>query len=187
MKSGLQYHFEWDAAKAQSNRRKHGIAFEDAMTVFLDPLAVTRDDDEHAESEERWITVGQTDGGMLTVLAHTYHETAEDEASLRVISARRATPRERREYESGEYSIREPCVMTDEHDMKDEYDFSNGERGKFYRQGAIFSFPVYLDAEILAFFRARAKEQGVELELLLNEALQREITSTQARKGLATK
>ncbi|TLY57314.1 MAG: hypothetical protein E6K52_14735 [Gammaproteobacteria bacterium] len=71
--------------------------------------------------------------------------------------------------------------------MKDEYDFSNGERGKFYRQGAIFSFPVYLDAEILAFFRARAKEQGVELELLLNEALQREITSTQARKGLATK
>src|SRR5437870_11444020 len=101
--------------------------------------------------------------------------------------ARRATPRERREYESGEYSIREPCVMTDEHEMKDEYDFSNGERGKFYREGAIFTFPVYLDAEILAVFRAQAKKQGVELELLLNEALKRELTGTQARKGLATK
>jgi len=63
------------------------------MTVFLDPLAVTRGDDEQAESEERWITVAQTDDGMLTVVAHTYHETEDTEASVRIISARRATPR----------------------------------------------------------------------------------------------
>ena len=95
------FEFEWDRAKAANNRRKHGIEFEDARTVFWDPLRRTIADEEHSQFEQRWITMGRTPDGKLLVVCHTDRETDEGRDSVRLISARSATPGERRQYESG--------------------------------------------------------------------------------------
>lgn len=96
----FEYRFEWDPAKASNNRRKHRITFETAATVLDDPLAVSIPDDEHSGDEQRWVTLGCAYNGALLVIAHTYHETDANSACVRIISARRATSRERRQYES---------------------------------------------------------------------------------------
>ncbi len=95
----FDFHFEWDAAKAVSNRHKHGISFEQAATVFIDPLMLSIPDMEHSESEERWITLGQSEDDKLLVVIHTYHE-AGDSTTVRLISARPATKAEQRQYEA---------------------------------------------------------------------------------------
>jgi len=86
--------FEWDARKAGANFRKHGISFREAATVFGDPLAWTFPDPDHSASEERLITIGISQLGNRVVVAHTHRGGA-----VRIISARRATRRERRFYE----------------------------------------------------------------------------------------
>ena len=85
--------FEWDREKARANRRKHRVSFEDALTVFLDPLAATFDDPEHSHDEHRMLTVGFSSDGRLLVVCHT-----ERGGVLRLIGARRATPRERKRH-----------------------------------------------------------------------------------------
>ena len=90
--------FEWDAAKAQSNLAKHGIALEQAATVLTDPLALTVFDAEHSTDEERWFTLGMSQEGKLLALSHTFVTTAPDQARVRLISAREATRNERRQY-----------------------------------------------------------------------------------------
>lgn len=95
------YRFAWDFAKAAANRRKHGVSFELAATVFRDPLALSRYDEEHSESEERWLTLGQVENGELLVVSHTFEELSAQEARVRIISARAATAHERQQYESG--------------------------------------------------------------------------------------
>ena len=101
MEHVTDYEFEWDDAKASLNRTKHGVAFLDAMTVFSDPLAMSRYDDGHSETEDRWVTLGQASNGELLVVAHTFSETGPTSALVRVISARPATRRERDKYEEG--------------------------------------------------------------------------------------
>lgn len=96
----FEYRFDWNPVKAQNNRRKHRITFEMAATVFNDPLAVSIQDEEHSDNEERWVTLGRARNGILLVIAHTYHETGVNTADVRIISARRAAKRERRQYES---------------------------------------------------------------------------------------
>lgn len=96
----FDFRFEWDATKAASNGRKHGVTFQQAATVFLDPLAVSIRDEAHSEGEARWVTVGQTENGALVVVIHTYHEIEPGAANVRIISARRATRSERRNYET---------------------------------------------------------------------------------------
>jgi len=100
MNRQFDYHFEWDPAKAVRNRRKHGVGFELAATVLQDPLALSRFDEEHSETEERWVTLGQADNGKLLVVVHTYQEIDQHNAAVRIISARAATKREQRDYES---------------------------------------------------------------------------------------
>lgn len=100
MSGRFDYHFEWDPAKAAGNRSKHGVGFELAATVFRDPLALSRFDDEHSETEERWITLGQADNGRLLVVVHTFQELDQHNAAVRMISARPATRHEQRQYES---------------------------------------------------------------------------------------
>ena len=97
----FEYCFDWDPAKAQGNRGKHGITFEQAATVFNDPLAVSIPDDDHSETEERWVTLGRARNVTLLVISHTYHEAGINAASVRIISARRAAKHERRQYELG--------------------------------------------------------------------------------------
>lgn len=100
MAGSFEFHFEWDSAKAFSNQRKHGISFDLAATVFRDPLMVSIPDQEHSESEERWITLGQAVNDKLLVVVHTYHEISTNAATVRIISARPATKHEQRQYEA---------------------------------------------------------------------------------------
>ena len=95
------YRFAWDQPKANANRRKHGVSFELAATVFRDPLALSRYDEEHSEAEERWLTLGQVENGQLLVVCHTFEELSAQEARVRLISAREATAHERQQYERG--------------------------------------------------------------------------------------
>jgi len=95
----MEYDFEWDANKARTNFRKHRISFIQATSVFKDPLAVSIIDDEHSETEVRWITLGQTDNDQLLVVMHTFQETDDNMVMVRIISARRATTLEQRQYE----------------------------------------------------------------------------------------
>ncbi len=95
------YRFDWDANKALANWHKHAVSFELAATVLRDPLALSRYDVEHSEAEERWITLGLAETGQLLVVVHTVEENSEQEARVRIISARFATAHERRQYEGG--------------------------------------------------------------------------------------
>jgi len=95
-----QYNFEWDPAKAKANLRKHGLSFEQGVTVFRDPNAVSIFDQDHDEEEDRWITLGLSEQGSIVVVVHTFRETGGDELTIRVISVRRATRKERNHYEA---------------------------------------------------------------------------------------
>jgi len=87
--------FEWDTEKAISNFAKHGVSFEEAITVFGDPLAATVVDPPHSDDDERWWTIGVSSQERLIVVWHT-----DRGESVRLIGARPATPSERRKYES---------------------------------------------------------------------------------------
>lgn len=93
------FEFDWDPAKARSNARKHHVSFQEAMAVFEDPLALTIFDEGHSEGEERWVTLGAIGNGRLIVVVHTYAEIEDERAAIRIISARRATKREARQYQ----------------------------------------------------------------------------------------
>jgi len=95
------YAFEWDPEKARTNIADHAVAFELAATVFRDPLQLSVYDEDHSESEERWVTLGQAENGKLLVVVHTFEETDATSAKVRIISARDATKRERQDYEDG--------------------------------------------------------------------------------------
>ena len=94
---GLQ--FEWDPNKAASNLRWHKVSFEEAATVFQDRLSVTVPDPDHSIEEDRWIIVGMSHRFRLLIVSHT-----ERGNRIRIISARELTPRERKEYEEGNWS-----------------------------------------------------------------------------------
>ena len=93
----MRIDYEWDPAKAASNSVKHGVAFEQAMAVFRDPLARSMLDRNHGE-EERWVTLGNAGEGRLLVVVHTWTDMESDRAVVRIISARRASPKEARQY-----------------------------------------------------------------------------------------
>ena len=95
----MRYHFQWDPEKNRANRRKHGLDFRRATGVFRDPFAVSIFDNEHSASEDRWITIGASSSGPVLVVAHTFEQEDAERAEIRVISARRATRRELRQYE----------------------------------------------------------------------------------------
>ena len=87
--------FEWDENKNQINQRKHGISFEEALTVFYDEEALVKDDPEHSEEEERFVILGFSSKANLLVVCHCFRAS---ETVIRIISARRATKTESRYY-----------------------------------------------------------------------------------------
>jgi uncharacterized protein len=87
--------FEWDDAKAASNLAKHGVSFEEARTVFEDAFAITIDDTEHSDFEDRHVTIGLSLISRVLLVIH-----ADRRERIRIISARKATPAERKQYES---------------------------------------------------------------------------------------
>jgi uncharacterized protein len=86
--------FEWDPAKAKSNLDKHGVSFEFACGVFADPFAIERFDDQRTGDEDRYIIIGSADGVIVLLVVYTDRENV-----TQIISARRATRRERNDYE----------------------------------------------------------------------------------------
>ncbi len=93
--------FEWDEAKNLSNRRKHSVSFEEAAQVFRNPLYLSWKE-RVQDGEERWQACGEVEGLSLLIVAHTIREEIKDGNEIevvRIISARRAEPRERRRYE----------------------------------------------------------------------------------------
>jgi uncharacterized DUF497 family protein len=88
--------FEWNALKAAANLRKHGVSFDEAASVFFDPLSATGDDPDHSLDERRSVTFGMSSSGRLLVVAHAQHDDA-----IRIITARHATRAERKLYEKG--------------------------------------------------------------------------------------
>jgi uncharacterized DUF497 family protein len=91
--------FEWDAAIAAANLGKLGVAFEDPVLVWTDPMHLVRFD-RHEGGEERWRAVGMAGGIVLLLVVHTYPDDANDR--VRIVSARRATAAERRAYQNGD-------------------------------------------------------------------------------------
>lgn len=94
----MKTRFEWDPAKAESNLRKHHISFETATRIFADPFAVVKQD-RIENGECRWQTLGLVDGYLLLLVAHTIRDDEDGTEVIRIISARRAEPKERKRYE----------------------------------------------------------------------------------------
>ncbi len=90
--------FEWDAAKAASNLSKHKVSFETATRAFADPFLLTQQD-RIENGEQRWQSIGMVDGQLVLLVAHTFGEDDDGTEVLRIISARRADPKERKRYE----------------------------------------------------------------------------------------
>jgi len=91
--------FEWDPEKARSNRKKHGVSFEEAATAFLDPDGLDGEDLEHSEVEERRLRLAKSRLGRVLLVAYTIRRTNDEEETTRIISARRASRKERKRYE----------------------------------------------------------------------------------------
>ena len=88
--------FEWDSEKAEANRKKHRMTFEEALTVFADPLSLTIQDPDHSTGELRFANIGRSAGGHTLVVIHV-----ERGENIRIISARKASRQERQTYEEG--------------------------------------------------------------------------------------
>lgn len=97
----MRYDFDWDIGKAKSNFHKHKISFERATTIFRDPNLLSIPDDEHSDFEERWITIGLDENGILLVLSHKFEHLSPTVCKIRIISARKATNSEKEQYEKG--------------------------------------------------------------------------------------
>lgn len=92
----MGYEFEWDEAKARTNQRDHGVSFDEALSVFGDPLSILRQDPDHSYGEQRYLVLGMSDNQRLLVVGHM-----ERPPRTRIINARRATRQERIQYEEG--------------------------------------------------------------------------------------
>ena len=94
----VNYNFEWDPIKAKSNLDKHSVNFEEATTVFKDPMALSIYDEEHSKEEDRWITIGISNTGRLLVVCHTFQKNDENNVAIRIFSGRKAIKKETRQY-----------------------------------------------------------------------------------------
>ncbi len=132
--------FEWDARKARANLRKHRFGFEEAVTVFADPLSATVDDSLHPGSESRYMIVGCSENQRVLVVVHTDRGDR-----IRLVSARLA-------HGANEKSMKTRGPTTRVAEMKKEYDFSRGIRGKYIARIAAGRRIVVLDPDVARFF-----------------------------------
>jgi uncharacterized protein len=94
----VRYEFDWDPVKARQNLQKHGVSFERAARIFLDPFAISIFDEKHSRSEDRWITIGSEANEVLLVVVHAFRNMDPENALVRIISVRRATKEEAQQY-----------------------------------------------------------------------------------------
>ncbi len=93
----MDYSFEWDSLKAETNLKKHGVSFEEASTVFYDTTALEMSDERHSRDETRWILLGSSFANRLLVVIFTLRD-----GKIRIISARSASKKERKRYEKSD-------------------------------------------------------------------------------------
>ncbi len=91
-----QLEFEWDTAKSTANKKKHGVSFDEAQTVFNDPNARLISDPDHSNDEDRFVLLGMSEQLQILVVCHCYRE---NDSQIRIISARRAKRKEIESYE----------------------------------------------------------------------------------------
>ena len=94
----MQYNFEWDPEKAKTNWKKHKVRFEQAATVFRDPLAISIYDSKHSDYEDRWITLGIASTGSVLVVHHTFDKIDVSNVNVRIFSSRKSTKIEKQQY-----------------------------------------------------------------------------------------
>ena len=99
----MRYEFDWDPAKARQNLKKHGVSFERAASIFLDPFAISIFDERHSENEDRWVSIGAGANEVLIVVIHTFRNVDSDVSLIRIISARKATKEEAHQYHERRY------------------------------------------------------------------------------------
>ena len=97
----MLYSFEWDPRKARQNVLKHKVSFQRAGTIFLDRLQISIFDEGHSQEEDRWVTIGKDSNDVVIVVAHTFSRVDEFSCRIRIISARKATRREKKQYDEG--------------------------------------------------------------------------------------
>jgi len=158
--AGFLYEFEWDPLKARTNFSKHGIDFERAAEVFRDPLAITIPDEDHSEGETRWITMGGRDRSIRARSSY-FRPTCPRPGARPVHFGTQAD-------KFGNPQLRGKS-------MKPEYNFSKGERGKFFRPGSDLRLPIYLDSEVQTYLAEHAARKGMPLGEMVNGLLKREI------------
>lgn len=95
----MRYYFEWDPVKGNVNIQKHKVGFQRAAEVFKDPCAISIFDIEHSHDEDRWITIGRDFSGRILVISHTFRKIDMDSCRIRIISSRKATKKETKQYE----------------------------------------------------------------------------------------
>jgi uncharacterized DUF497 family protein len=133
--------YEWDPRKAKANLQKHRVSFEEAATVFLDPLVVTYPDPDHSEEESREITVGYSTKQRVILLSHTQWG-----GRTRIIGARKASPAN---------SMKKTSVKKNGDDLRPEYDLSKlkaGVRGKYYRRATAGTNLVLIEPDLAEVF-----------------------------------
>lgn len=150
----MELKFDWDEARALENLRKHGVSFVDGSEIFADPLSVTISDPLHSDDEDRLVIIGAARDQRILVVGHTHRDDL-----IRIINARRATPRERRHYMNRDYDeIRD--------DLLPEYDFSKGIRGKYYNPNVVTT--VQLERDVAEVFTT-AHQVNEALRMLIRE------------------
>ena len=95
----MRYNFDWNPQKDNLNIRKHNLSFRQAASIFNDPNQLSIYDEEHSDNEDRWITIGLDNTGILRVVIHTFEQIDESSCEIRIISARKATSNEAKQYQ----------------------------------------------------------------------------------------
>lgn len=146
--------FEWDENKNRINKSKHKVSFEEAKTVFYDEEALVIDDPDHSENEERFIILGESSRANLLVVCHCYRIS---ETVIRIISARKATKTETKQY----YNIWGGIGM------REEYDFSNARKNP-YIQKEKKQITINLNTEVVDYFKQQSENSGIPYQTLIN-------------------
>jgi uncharacterized DUF497 family protein len=150
--------FEWDSRKARSNFSKHGISFEEASTIFGDSFSLTVPDPDHSITERRYITVGRAFSGNLLVVVHT------DRAIISASSAPDAQAGESADF------MNKKSSKSERNGIRDEYDFSQGRRGKYARRYAEGTNVVVLEPDVAKVFPTSKKVNASLRKLIRAEA-----------------
>jgi len=145
--------FEWDPEKNRINQQKHQISFEEALAVFYDDDAKVIDDPDHSTEEERFLILGMSSKAKLLVVCHCYRSS---ETVIRIISARKATNTETKQYFDEEEAF-----------MRDEYDFSSARKNP-YTKKLKKQITINIDSDTIDFFKKMAVDRRIPYQTLIN-------------------